>query len=329
MYHDLSNGLFAFVSTWPFRKLPGDIGLQKLTILWRCRILPVQHLTLPLTSTWKASGSSLASAIKCCVVLICSFSAALSGQRRLLAQAASIMITRKAQQVTWLSSCVVLSLYCWLRCHWFIVCVIPCVWGNLPPAIVWACRAREIREKISGGSINKPTAFALSTAWVQIQRYLAWVLLICWFLSINFNLISNIEANILCKKILRQNNALGFKDKEHSFGWQRSDWPPKSFLAISCVWMRKARRCFNASWCELHVFFFLEFCFSAWHQFCLENKFLWLSCFCFDVLCLEHLRLVFSMAALQAQSKCQGKMWIQEGMCLHPKGSFSGTGRSW
>ena len=53
------------------------------------------------------------------------------------------------------------------------------------------------------------------------------------------------------------------------------------------------------------------------------------SCFCFDVLCLEHLRLVFSMAALQAQSKCQGKMWIQEGMCLHPKGSFSGTGRSW
>ena len=42
-------------------KLPGEIGFQKLTILWRCRILPVQHLTLPLTSTWKASGSPLAS----------------------------------------------------------------------------------------------------------------------------------------------------------------------------------------------------------------------------------------------------------------------------
>ena len=48
--------------------------------------------------------------------------------------------------------------------------------------------ACEIREKISGGGIFKPTAFALKTAWPQIQRYLAWVLLILLMSFFNVSL---------------------------------------------------------------------------------------------------------------------------------------------
>ena len=73
--------------------------------------------------------------------------------------------------------------------------------------------AREIREKIAAGGIHRPTAFALKTAWPQIQRYLAWgllILLISFFnVSLNFScqsqhpLEEDVEAQ-QCHRLQRQ-----------------------------------------------------------------------------------------------------------------------------
>ena len=60
---------------------------------------------------------------------------------------------------------------------------------------------------------------------------------------------------------------------------------------------------------------------SAWKIY-----FLCVSCLCFDVLCLEHLRLALTTAALRTCLNCPK---IEEGIRLHPKAFVSGTGRSW
>ena len=92
---------------------------------------------------------------------------------------------------------------------------------------------------------------------------------------------------IVVSKMLRMNNALGFRDKESSFGWQRPDWPPRRFLVIICGWMCRVTSVFKSHvLCkEEHVrnlclwvafVFCLLFCLNILtSEMCLENLLLW------------------------------------------------------
>ena len=166
-------------------------------------------------------------------------------EKIMLAASASITIPRKAQQVTWLSFGV-LSLNCSLLLFSASFVILLCVLGHIYLLqLSEPGSAREIREKIEGGTVKKPTAFALSTAWTQIQRSWAWVLLLLFF--IHFNVMHfSCASQLVVSKMLRMNNALGFKDKESSFAWQRPDWAPRRFLVIICGWMCRVTSVFKS-----------------------------------------------------------------------------------